>query len=215
MKARHIITSAVFFLVMLMCIPAMGQDRPPRGEGGPRGPRGDFRQMRARAVLETIFNRKSVRKYNGVVVPKDTLEILVKAAMAAPTAMNRQPWHFYATNNSEIIEAAAASLGRSANMVKEAGACIVVCGVPEESDKFWYVDATCAAENLLLAAEAMGLGAVWLSAYPNEERMNSINTAFGIPENYKVLCLIPVGHPAGQDKPKDKWKPERFHFDTW
>lgn len=167
------------------------------------------------AQNDNIFNRKSVRNFTGGPVTKDTLEILVKAGMSAPSAMNRQPWHFYATNNPATIGEAAKTLGRNGGMIKEAGALIVVCGVPEESPVFWSLDVSCATENILVAAEGLGLGAVWLSAYPNEERMSAINKAFGIPETFKVLCLIPIGHPTGKDTPKDKWKPERFHFDKW
>ncbi len=188
--------------------------RPPMGQGGPGGAR--FKQMMSRTVLENIANRKSVRNFVATdPVTKDTLEMLVKAGMAAPTAMNKQPWHFFATNDAKIIEAAAAKLGRGGNMIAEAGAVIIILGEPTVSEMFWAIDCSCAAENILLAIEALGLGGVWLSAYPNEQRMNDINEAFGIPAEYKVLCMIPVGHPTGKDKPKDKWNKKKFHFNKW
>ena len=208
-------------VALLLSIPSFAQfdgpppgGRPPGGPGGPGGQR--FKEMKAKVVLENIANRKSVRKFTpGEPVTKDTLQMIVEAGMAAPTAMNKQPWQFFVTNDSKIIEAAAPKLGHAAGMIAEAGAVIVVLGDPTVSEMFWQLDCTCAAENMLLAIEALGLGGVWLSAYPNEQRMNEINEAFGIPSEYKVLCMIPVGHPAGKDKPKDKWTKKKFHFNKW
>ena len=220
LRLLHRITIVV--ITLLITLPAMAQfDGPPPGNRGqfggmrPDGKGGRFAQMAGRVVLENIANRKSVRSFSGPAVTKDTLEMIVKAGMAAPTAMNKQPWQFYATNDAKIIEAAAAKLGRGGAMVQQAGAVIVVLGDPEVSNMFWAIDCTCATENMLLAIEALGLGGVWLSAYPNEQRMADVNEAFGIPEQYKVLCYIPVGHPAKEEKPKDKWDKKKFHFNKW
>lgn len=211
----------VLAVALLIAIPSFAQfdgpppgGRPPGGPGGPGGQR--FKEMKVRTVLENISNRKSVRNFiPGEPVTKDTLKMIVEAGMAAPTAMNKQPWHFFATNDPKVIEAAAPKLGRSASMVAEAGAVIVVLGDPKESEMFWAIDCSVATENMLLTIEALGLGGVWLSAYPNEQRMNDIAEAFGIPSDYKVLCMIPVGHPTGKDKPKDKWNKKKFHFNKW
>lgn len=222
---KHILQKLlVGTIVLFMAIPSFAQfppggqggNRPGGMPGGQRGPGGErFKEMMSKVVMDNIANRKSVRSFSGVVVTKDTLKMLVKAGMAAPTAMNKQPWQFYATNDAKIIANAQEKLGRHGAMVAEAGAVIVVCGDPAQSEMFWMIDASCAAENILLAIESMGLGGVWLSAYPNEERMNSINEAFGIPSEYKVLCIIPVGHPAKQEKAKDKWDKKKFHFNKW
>ena len=216
---KKLLSVAIFSLAMLVCLPAVAQHGKDahnhKGAHKEAKGRHNHKEAMTKAIINNIFTRKSVRSYTGGAVTKDTLELLVKAGMAAPTGMNRQPWQFYATNNPKTIEEAAKKLGRGGNMVKEAGAVIVVCGVPAESEIYWAIDATCATENILLAAEALGLGAVWLSAYPNEERMNTVSEAFDIPKEFKVLCYIPVGHPTGKEQPKDKWKPERFHFDKW
>ena len=72
-----------------------------------------------------------------------------------------------------------------------------------------------AAENILLAAHALGLGAVWTAGYPAEERIAPIAAALGLPSNVKPLCIIPVGVPAENPEPKDKWKPENIHWEQW
>lgn len=211
---------AVVLIALLIAIPSFAQfdnpSRNPRRQGGQnRQGRVSRTEIVERSVVGNILSRKSVRSFTGEVVSKEKLEQLVKLGMAAPTASNRQPWQFYATNDKSIIEAASAKLGRHGGMVKEAGAVIVVCGDPSKSEKFWAIDGSCAAENILLGIEAMGLGGVWLSAYPNEERMTQINEAFNIPSEYKVLCIIPVGYPKGEQKAKDKWDESKFHFDKW
>ncbi len=210
MKNRFLLIIVILFSLSTL---SYAQNKIERGARGHRG--GNMKEMHSRSVLRNIHSRKSVRSFTGKVVTKDTLELLVKAGMAAPTAMNRQPWHFYATNDPQIIDGATEKLGRNGNMIKEAGAVIVVLGDPSVSEKFWPIDGTCAAENILLAIEALGLGGVWLSAYPNESRMTPVNEAFNIPLEYKVLCVIPVGYPKGEHKPKDKWNEDKFHFNSW
>jgi nitroreductase len=98
-------------------------------------------------------------------------------------------------------------------------AAIVVCAIPEKAhDKrmeFAVIDSTCASENILLAAEALGLGAVWTAAYPYKDRMDVARKALNIPQDIIPLNVIPVGHPTGTDKPKDKYKPENIHREKW
>ncbi len=165
------------------------------------------------AALETIFSRKSVRSYTDQPVTVEDLMLLVRAGMAAPTGMNRQPWEFFIVQDKEIM----ASLSEKipyARMLKEAQAAIVVIGNPEKS-VYWYLDCSAAAQNILLAAESIGLGAVWTAGYPFEDRMKTISKAFGIPEPYLPLCLIPIGYPKGEQKPKDKWDESKVHLNKW
>jgi nitroreductase len=169
--------------------------------------------MAQNPTLETIFSRKSVRNYTNQPVSVDDLMLLVKAGMAAPTGMNRQPWEFLIIQDKEIM----ASLSEKipyARMLKEAQAAIVVIGNPEKS-VYWYLDCSAAAQNILLAAESIGLGAVWTAGYPFEDRMKTISKAFGIPEPYLPLCLIPIGYPRGEQKPKDKWDESKVHLNKW
>ena len=143
--------------------------------------------------------------------------------------MNYQPWEFVVVNDKDKI-AAVFGKGHHAQMYSNAGAVVLVCGkttmmrkprgqenAPEEEvpNMFWYEDCGAATENLLLAAEAQGLGAVWISCYPVEGKINAMREAFAIPENIMPYAIVPIGYPAGEDQPKDKWKPEKIHYNSF
>ena len=164
-------------------------------------------------TLETIFSRKSVRSYTDQPVSVDDLMLLVKAGMAAPTGMNRQPWEFFIIQDKELMASLADKIPY-ARMLKEAQAAIVVMGNPEKSI-YWYLDCSAAAQNILLAAESIGLGAVWTAGYPFEDRMETISKAIGIPKPFLPLCLIPIGYPKGEQMPKNKWDESKVHMNKW
>lgn len=184
----------------------------------PEKPYGVELSCSATSVMDNIFARKSVRNYTlnpdntPKVISKDTLELILKAAMAAPSAMNRQPWEFLVFSNREQMRSLAEMLPY-AKMLKNASAAIVVCGNHKES--LWRDDCSAAAQNILLATEAMGLGGVWTAVSPSKERVKAVREVLGIPSQMIPLCLIPIGYPSGKDMPKDKWKPEKVHFDEW
>jgi len=170
-------------------------------------------------ALEVIHSRKSVRNYTGAQVNKDDLLVLVKAAMAAPTAMDRRPWAFVIVTDKDVLGKLAEGLPFT-KMLVQAGAGIVVCGVMEKAPEgegrdYWVQDCSAATENLLLAAESMGLGAVWTGVYPNKERVEFVRTALGIPEGVIPLNVVPVGYPAGSEKPKDKFDASNVHWEKW
>ncbi|MCB4790823.1 MAG: nitroreductase family protein [Elusimicrobia bacterium] len=169
-------------------------------------------------TLTFIHKRKSVRNFTGVPAAKADLEKIVKAGMAAPTAVNKQPWSFVIVTDKNAIDSLTKALPY-VKMLPRAGSAIIVCAVPEKAyDKsmdFAIVDCSCASENILLAAEALGLGAVWTAAYPYKERMDAVRKTLNIPENIIPLNVIPVGHPTGEDKPKDKFKAENIHWEKW
>ncbi len=164
-------------------------------------------------VVENIFQRKSVRTYKNIDVSRDTLDILVRAGMAAPTARNLQPWHFVVLTDKELKNRLASELPY-AKMLSNAPAAIIVFGDPEKSS-LWMYDCSAATENILLAAESMGLGAVWTAAYPYEDRINAVMSVLSVPEQYLPLCVIPLGYPDRDNAPKDKWNPERVHYNGW
>ena len=169
--------------------------------------------MAQNETIKTIHNRKSVRNYTDRAVTAEELITLVKAGMAAPSGMDRRPWEFYILQDREQMKALAAQLPY-AKMAEKAQAAIIVFGNPEVSS-YWYLDCSAATQNILLAAESMGLGAVWTAAYPYEDRMSAIIETLNIPEPYKPLVLIPIGYPAGSDKPKDKWNEAKVHINKW
>ena len=172
----------------------------------------------ADAVLENIHNRKSVRQYTSEPVSQEHIETMLKAAMAAPTAVNYQPWRFVVvTDRAQLDEMA--ELLPYAKMLKQAPLAIVVCGetvwMGGNENPYWQQDCAAATQNLLLAAEALGLGAVWTGVYPNETLYPKLHDFLNMPPEVQPFCAIPIGHPAGDDKPKDKWKPENIHYGKW
>ena len=185
------------------------------------------KQNNAQTVLDTIFARKSVRSYTDQDVTPEQVETLLKAAMSAPTGMNLQSWRFVVVRDQEVKDKLAGPRG---GMIASAPVVIVVCGEttwthkpfgqPDAEDVSepngnWTADCAAATENLLIAVQAMGLGAVWTAGYPYPERIATIREALGLPENVSPYCVVPVGYPAGDDQPKDKWKPENIHYDRW
>ena len=179
------------------------------------------------SALDVIFARKSVRSYTDQAVSDQQVETMLRAAMAAPTGMNVQPWRFVVVRDQAVKDVLAGPRG---GMIAQAPVVFVICGETtlmrkpfgqpdaepvEVAIGNWTQDCSAATENLLLAAEALGLGAVWTAAYPYEDRVNPIREALGLPENVTPLCVVPCGYPAGDDQPKDKWKPENIHYDKW
>jgi nitroreductase len=169
-------------------------------------------------TLTAIHQRKSVRNFTGEEVTSEQINILLKAAMAAPSAVNCQPWEFIIVTEKKTLDALGEALPY-AKMIYKAGAAIIVCGNQEKAHRklieYVVIDATCASENILLAAEAIRLGAIWTAAYPYPDRMKSVRDILGIPENIIPLNVIPIGHPVGDDVPKDKFKPEKIHYGKW
>ena len=162
-------------------------------------------------AMDVIFSRKSVRHYTDQEVETDKLLTLVKAGMAAPTAMNRQPWSFIIVTN--MAQVASINDRPGLMMLKKAKAVILVLGKKDE--KFWQQDCSAATENILLAAEALGLGAVWCAGYPMTDRTESYKELFNYSDDYEVLSLISIGYSTGEDQPKDKYKEEKIHWNRW
>jgi len=173
----------------------------------------------AQAVINNIMTRTSVRKYTQETVSKENIKTMLRAGMAAPTAVNKQPWHFVVVTDREQLNALAAA-NRGSGMAAKAPLAIVVCGdmekvLPGTGRGFWIQDCSAATENILLAAHALGLGAVWTGLYPNEERANAIREILKAPEHIVPLCTIVIGHPQEQPQPKDKWKPENVSYNKF
>ncbi|MBO4263117.1 MAG: nitroreductase family protein [Bacteroidales bacterium] len=179
-------------------------------------------------AIANIMNRKSVRSFTGARLTAEQQETLLRAAMAAPTAMNVQPWQFIVLDDADVI-ADVFSEDRQADMFAAAGAVFIICGEttfpgrPPGMDvepvarpnEFWFEDCAAATENLLLAAEALGLGAVWTACYPIAGRIEMLREKLAIPAGVVPFSVVPVGVPAGDNRPKDKWKPEKIHRNRW
>ena len=171
------------------------------------------------AVINAIMTRTSVRAFLDKPVSDDTVELLLKAAMAAPSAKNSQPWAFVVIKDRGILESLGASLP-NAKMTATAPAAVVICGdlnkaLPGEAREYWIQDAAATTENFLLAVHALGLGAVWTGVHPISERIRILKNTLKLPENVEPFCLIPFGWPAEPGTIKDKWDPSIVHQDIW
>lgn len=171
------------------------------------------------ALIETIMTRTSVRAYTDQAVEDGAVETLLKAAMSAPSAADKRPWRFVVVRDKEILQAISANL-HTMPMAEKAPLAIIVCGdmestLPGDGVDYWVEDASAATENLLLAAHAMGLGAVWCGVYPMQERVSFLSGLLGLPETVIPLNVVPIGYPAEEPLVKDKWVPENIHYDRW
>lgn len=171
------------------------------------------------AAIETIMTRTSIRAFTDREVTGETIETLLRAGMAAPSAVNRQPWAFVVVSGRENLDRLAA-VHPNARMLTTAQAAIVVCGdmtkaLEGSAREYWVQDASAATENILLAAHALGLGAVWTGVYPNEERVAAVAEVLELPSYIVPLCVIPMGYPAENPSPKDKWNPQNVHYGKW
>lgn len=170
-------------------------------------------------VVNNIMTRTSIRQFTDQPVAKDTLDILVKAGMAAPSAMNKQPWAFVVVTEKEMLDSLNAH-HPYANL-KTATAAIIVCGdmdketIEGTAKEYWVQDCSAATENILLAAHGLGLGAVWCGVYPVEERVKEVSAVLELPETIIPLNIITMGYPAENPEPKNKFKEENVHYQKW
>lgn len=173
----------------------------------------------AEIVLQSIATRTSIRDFQETPVEEAKVEKILRAGMAAPSAINKQPWSFTVVNDKALLQQIADS-AQNAKMAAKAPMAIVVCGDMEKAIEgdardFWIQDCSAATENILLAAHALGLGAVWTGFYPNLERAKMLAGILNIPSTQIVLCVIPMGYPAESPAPKDKWNTENVHYNVW
>ena len=180
-------------------------------------------------TIKTIMQRKSVRSFTDQPVPAEYMEAMLKAAMAAPTGSNIQPWHFVVLTDKTSYEKVFEN-NFNMRIFNSAAAVVVFCadttvarpprdnpdGTPVvRPNGTWRDDLGACTENFLLAAESLGLGAVWTAAYPYSDRYASMKRELGLPDPILPYCAVAVGYPAGDEQPKDKWKPERIHYEVW
>jgi nitroreductase len=167
-------------------------------------------------ALETIRTRRSVREYTDRTVPGEAVRELLAAAMSAPSAANEQPWHFIVIDDPRIISHLPA-ISPYADRPSCAPVAILVCADLHlrRTPDFWVQGCAAATENLLLAAHAMGLGAVWTGVYPIDDRMLGYRNLFSIPDHVVPFALVTIGHPASQSPPGDRYREDRVHHNRW
>lgn len=167
-------------------------------------------------AMDAILSRRSIRKYVKKPIPKKMLKELLEAAMSAPSADNEQPWHFVIIDNPQIL-VKIPTFHNHAQMLKEASVAILVCSDKklEKHNEMWIQDCSAATENILIAVQAKGLGAVWLGIYPREERVTGMRKLLKIPEHVTPFSLVSIGYPAEQKPKANRYNVSRIHYNKW
>lgn len=170
-------------------------------------------------TINVILKRTSIRNYSNKKISEEQLELILRAGMAAPSGMNIQPWQFIVIRNREILD----NMGKElpyAKMLSQADSAIVVCGNPvdgenKELQELWIQDCSAATENILIAITSLGLAGLWTAVYPYKDRMEIVEKYCKLPKNIIPLNVIPIGYPAKEYLPKDKWDPSKIHKEIW
>ena len=167
-------------------------------------------------ALDAIMTRRSVRRYTGESVTPEQVETLLRAAMAAPSAGNQQPWHFVVITDRQTLSMVG-DTNPYAGMLADAAVGIVVCGdtASLRHPAMWQQDCSAATQNLLLGAHALGLGAVWLGFYPKTERSIPLKALLGMPEAVEPMAVIAIGHPAEEKGPSERYNADLVHHERW
>lgn len=165
---------------------------------------------------DVVHTRRSIRSYLDKPVPREMIDILLKAGMAAPSAGNQQPWHFIVLTDRSRLDAVPEFHPYSA-MVRQAPVAILVCGDPQGKKwpDFWPQDVSAATQNILLAARDLGLGSVWVGVYPDRDRMAGFTKLLNIPLSLLPFSFIPLGWPGVEFTAKNRFRAELVHDETW
>ena len=163
--------------------------------------------------LQILFSRRSIRQYTDQPISEADLTSLLEAGMAAPSAMNRRPWHMIAVTDKQVIQTIAQSPPYDRTLA-HAPLVIVVCGDPAVSS-WWLQDCTLATQNVLVAAAGLGLGGVFLGCHDKPEREGPIREALGIPDEIGMASILCIGHPAEEKEPRTQYDPAQAHRDRW
>jgi nitroreductase len=167
-------------------------------------------------ALKAIRTRRSTRQFTDEDVTAEQIETLMRAAMAAPSAGNQQPWRFVIVRedaNRQLLAVAtpyASPIGRA-----PLGIVVLADTRENKHPGYWVQDCSAAVQNILLAAHAIGLGGVWIGVHPNEEREVAVRALVEAPEGFAALCMIAIGHPAGPGPKVDRYQPEYVRDERW
>ncbi len=168
--------------------------------------------------LNLIYARRSVRKYESSPVPEQTVKELLEAAMAAPSAVAKDPWHFIIIRNPERLTTIAEVLPYG-KMLGEAPLGIVVCGdinaAHDQQISYLLQDCSAAIQNLLLAATGLGLGACWLGVHPRQDRIDHVTRHLDLPEHIVPVSAIALGYPAEDKSPRTRYRDDAVHEESW
>lgn len=162
--------------------------------------------------MNAIFHRTSIRKFTKDAVEEDKIRLLLRAAMAAPSACNQQPWEFYVVTNPDKLKELS-ECSPYAGLLEKAPLGIVACCKKDcLLPDYAQIDCSAAIENLLLEADSLGLGAVWLGIAPLKDRMERVQNVLGMPEHLYAFSIVACGYPAEERVQQDRYEEERIHY---
>ena len=166
-------------------------------------------------AIEAIMGRRSIRRYTGEKVSEEDISVLLMAAMNAPSAHNKQPWHFIVVDDRALLNKVP-EYHQYSKMLEKASHAIIVLGDNDiQTTDFWIHDCSAALENILIAAQAKGIGAVWLGVHPHENLINGTKELFGVPDHVTPLGIVSLGVPAEEKPPRENYNKERVHRNKW
>ncbi|MGN1024926.1 MAG: nitroreductase family protein [Faecousia sp.] len=179
-------------------------------------------------TLEAIYSRKSVRKYSGRRISDQDLHAILLAGMSGPSCVNARDWSFLVVRDKEMLSRMAQANGSPAKPLLGADAGILICGDLNRSfpraREYWVIDGAIAAQNMTLAAHALGIGSVWLGTWPQMDRVKKQAELFCLPEHIVPHSILAFGYPAeemanpegsGSEPGEAKWEAERVHLEKW
>lgn len=167
-------------------------------------------------LKEALLHRRSIRRYTTDVVADQLITDIIRAGMYAPSAANKQPWHFIVIRQQKTFEDIVA-FHPHARMLLQAQAAILVCSDSklEHGPGYGVVDCSAAVENMLLYAHGLGLGACWIGIHPREERKKNISELLNLPGHVAPIALISLGYPAETKATPERFEPTRIHYEKW
>ena len=168
--------------------------------------------------METIFKRRSVRKYTETPVTDEQVKQIIRAGMAAPSAKNSREWVFIVLRDPEIYKAFS-EVHVNAFAMKTAQAAILVCAdLSKEQDPgqgWWIQDCSAAMENMLLEATDLGLGSLWLGVHPKPDRIACLKEVCKLPENIEPLGIVSLGEPTKERPANDRYIEDQVFLNTY
>lgn len=172
--------------------------------------------MEKTSSISWILSRRSIRKYNNHKIDDSLIQVILRAAMYAPSASNCQPWHFIVSTSKDLFSKIS-EIHPHASFIKEASHVVLVCRDEslEHGEGYSLLDCGAATQNILLAANTIGIASCWIGIYPRKERISKFKDLFGTPDHIHPFALISLGYTDVVSKFPERFKPERIHNEHW
>lgn len=171
-------------------------------------------------TLDAIFSRRSVRKFKDEKLSEEAIHTILKAGMSGPTCVNARDWSFIVVDDLTLLKQMADANGKPAKLLEKAPLAILICGDTGKAFKmakdYWIIDGAIAGQNMILAAQDLGIGSVWLGTYPQMERVQAQKELFNLPEDQVPHSIIAFGYPQEEkNESRDLYDQTVVHYNKW